>query len=88
MDDKIIDDDGPQVIVLETDGDAALWVRVGPVFYGGKTKIQGIWIEYQSLYLKSNLTGPFLMSIENWKKLNKVVNRRIRRHKWWKMMKK
>lgn len=62
----------------------ALWVRVGPVFYGNGTvqaTIPGIWISYQEEYMGSPLSGPVLLTPGTWKQLDKAVRRRLRLRK-------
>jgi hypothetical protein len=79
-----LDDDGsPQVVVIEAGEDPqALWVRVGPVYdtvqlNGFEKTVQrkrpGIWIEYQSNHMASDLSGPVLLTPKVWRKLVKAV---------------
>lgn len=71
MSDYLEDDGGPQVIAVEDGGEPqALWVRV-----------PGIWIEYQERHRGSALAGPVLLSPDTWRKLNKAVEERLRRHR-------
>jgi len=83
----VIDDGGPQFIIVEADDGAsvgidinrqALWVRVGPVFDNGNERDEpGIWINYQESYLDSSLTGPVLLTPRAWQQLVELVAKRL-----------
>jgi hypothetical protein len=73
---RLDDDGGPQVVVIEAGEDPqALWVRVGPVYKHATTKRKkpGIWIEYQSTHMASDMSGPVLLTPKVWRKLVKAV---------------
>lgn len=55
----------------------ALWIRVGPVFGNGVRETNGIWISYQESIRNSPLQGPFLMSVETWRELNRIIEDRF-----------
>lgn len=77
----LVDDGGPEMIVVEEGDDPqALWVRVGPVFDDNVERcVPGVWICWQDRYMESPLGGPVLLTPEVWRELARAVERRLRR---------
>lgn len=79
----LVDDGGPQVVVVEDAGGSAvtpqaLWVRVGHVYDGGEKRDEpGIWVCYQEAYLAGPLLGPVLLTPAAWRKLAAAVESRL-----------
>lgn len=67
---------GRDVILIERDGDQALWFQVGPVFeQGGMAEADPVlWVQYQRRYLDDDLRGPVLIPEAEWRKLVKIVD--------------
>lgn len=77
------DDGGCQVIAVEqADSQGhrqALWVRVGPVFYGTSEPhpLPRVWIEYQQEYQGSALSGSVMLDPDVWRELTAAINNRL-----------
>jgi hypothetical protein len=77
-------DGGPEVHAIEgrdSQGHRqSLHIRVGPVFQGnGQAAEPGIWVEYQEEHMKSLLSGPVLLDIATWRRLNEAVEYRLQK---------
>ena len=74
------DDGGCQVIAVEAADSQghrqALWVRVGPVFFGTSEPdpTPRVWIEYQQEYMKSGLSGSVMIDPAVWRQLAEAIN--------------
>jgi len=74
---EIIEDDSTFAIL---DDEQLLRFRVGPVFgKEGQLPEYGIWIWYQSKYLKSPIQGPFLMDKEIFGDLVLHINNKFKK---------
>jgi hypothetical protein len=79
------DGGGTEAVAIEavqSDGHRqSLWVRVGPVYYGGEQAAEpGVWITYQENHMHTPLAGPVLLTPAVWRELSAAVEERLARH--------
>jgi len=73
-----LEDEGTVQIIVDC-ADQSLWIRVGPIFraHNEIDDEPGIWVEYQTRHMDSDLLGPVLITAKNWDELDKIVRERI-----------
>jgi hypothetical protein len=73
--------DGTMAQVVDSEG-VTLWARVGMVFHGNKVdKEPGVWLQFQSKFMASELEGPVLLSMKTWNQLTRLFNKKANRQR-------